>query len=64
MISVVLVDNEKKEVSVESYTEKKFKELFVAGEFDSRFNSAFKHEKEALVQGKATAKRKQYGWCP
>lgn len=64
MISVVLVDNKKKEVSVESYTEKKFKELFIAGEFDNRFNSAFKHEKEALVQGKATAKRKQYGWCP
>ena len=64
MISVVLVDNGKKEVTVETYTEKVFKELMAGGKFDDRFNSAFKHNNEALVQGKATAKRKQFVWCP
>ena len=63
MISVVLVDNKEKKVTVETYTEKVFKELMSEGKFDNRFNSAFKHNNEALVQGKATAKRKQLVWC-
>ena len=64
MISVVLVNNETGMVTVKTYTEKAFKDAMNSGKFDGEFNSAFKHEKEALVQGKATAKRKQYWWCP